>query len=93
MASETPSMLYRTAYRVSLKGLVQLACLFRDHPFVMTHINDSFHATDPVCFVLMPLLVYGLELVAHGVEYAGNPLATTKYEGIALTLYILEVVS
>jgi hypothetical protein len=87
------SMLYRTAHGVSLKGLVQLACFFRDHPFVVIRIDYLFHAMYPVRFVPMPLLVHGIEFVAHGIEYAGNPSAATKDEGIALTLYILEVVS
>ena len=63
-------MLYRTAYRVSLKGLVQVACLSRDRSFVMIHIDGLFNATKPVRSIIMPFFERRIELDGHGIEYA-----------------------
>jgi hypothetical protein len=85
-------MLYRTAYCVSLKGLIQLACLSRDHSFVMIHIEDLFNATKPVRSIIMPFFERRIELDGHGIEYA-RAVSVGKPEVVALTLYSPEAVS
>jgi len=50
-------MLYRTAYRELLKGIVQFTCLVRDNTFVVVYIdaflNGSLNAKNPVGVILV----------------------------------------
>ena len=70
---ETFSILYRTAYREQLKGIIQFDCLGRDKTFVGVHIDDFLN--NPVG----ALLVRGIEFVAYGLEFAYE-LLVSDYE-------------
>jgi len=50
--SETSWMLCRTAYRESLKGIVQFTCSVRDDRFVAVHINDFLDAKGAILMIV-----------------------------------------
>jgi len=85
-------ILYRTAYREFLKGIVQFTCLVRENTFVVVHIdgflNGCLNAKNPVGVIL----VRGIESVADGVEYPCELLVGDYEYRSAPTRRRLEVV-
>jgi hypothetical protein len=70
---------------VDLKCLVQVAGCLCDHSSIVVHIDDPLHARNCLRLILMPLLVHGVELLADGVEFTGEPLVAILKVEVTLT--------
>jgi hypothetical protein len=75
----------QTTYSVDLKCLVQLGGCLCDHSSVVAHIDNPLHERNCIRPIFMPLLVHGVELLANGVEFAGEPLVAILKVEVTLT--------
>ena len=66
--SETSWILYRTAYRESLKAVVQFTCFVRDDTFVVVHINGLHDAKGGILIIVnywWAIMNVGVALTRH----------------------------